>query len=49
MKRKISLIIKTAIFLVLLAATLFAVMVVTERKTSYMKNKGFFEEAKKDF
>ncbi|WP_026526800.1 hypothetical protein [Butyrivibrio sp. VCD2006] len=48
MKRKIILVIKTAVFLFLLAATLFTVMVVTERKTSYMKNKSFFEEAKKD-
>ncbi|SDB46866.1 hypothetical protein [Butyrivibrio sp. INlla16] len=48
MKRKVSLVIKTAVFLVMLAAVLLAVMVVTERKTSYMKNKSFFEEAKKD-
>ncbi len=48
MKRKLILIIKTFIFLVLLAGVLVTVMLVTERKTSYMKNKDFFEEAKKD-
>ncbi len=48
MKRKLILIIKTFIFLVLLAGVLATVMLVTERKTSYMKNKDFFEEAKKD-
>ncbi|WP_029323123.1 hypothetical protein [Butyrivibrio sp. AE3004] len=48
MKRKLILVLKTFIFLVLLAGTLFAVTLITERKTSYMKNRDFFEEAKKD-
>ncbi|WP_408070075.1 hypothetical protein [Butyrivibrio sp. JL13D10] len=48
MKRKLILVLKTFIFLILLAGALVTVMLVTERKTSYMKNKDFFEEAKKD-
>ncbi len=48
MKRKLILILKTFLFLILLGGVLVTVMLVTERKTSYMKNKDFFEEAKKD-
>ncbi|WP_044913865.1 hypothetical protein [Butyrivibrio sp. WCE2006] len=48
MKRKLILTLKTILFLILLGGVLCTVMLVTERKTSYMKNKDFFEEAKKD-
>ena len=48
MKRKLILALKTFVFLILLAGVLAVVVLVTERKTSYMKNKDFFEEAARD-
>ncbi len=48
MKEKLLLLLKTVVFLILLAAAVFAVSLICERKSSYDKNQMFFEEAKKD-
>ncbi len=48
MKKKLGILLKVIAFLALLAVVLLAVMTLTERKASYIKNKDFFEEAKKD-
>ncbi len=48
MKKKLGLFLKTILFLVLLGSALMAAMLVTERKSSYIKNRAFFDEAKKD-
>ncbi len=48
MKKKLGIILKVVLFLALTCTVLFGVMMLTERKASYIKNKAFFEEAKKD-
>ncbi len=48
MKKKLGILLKVIAFLALLSVVLLAVMTLTERKASYIKNKDFFEEAKKD-
>ena len=48
MNKKVSLIIKTLIFLAILSTCFLGVMLLVERKSSFNKNQAFFEEAKKD-
>ncbi len=48
MKKKAGLLFKTILFIILFAACLFGVMLITQRKASYEKNALFFEEAKKE-
>ncbi|MCR5101149.1 MAG: hypothetical protein K6B41_07315 [Butyrivibrio sp.] len=48
MKKNLKLILKTFIFLILLLICFFAVVIIVERKESYIKNKNFFEQAKED-
>ncbi len=48
MKKKLILVFNSILFLLLLAAALFTVSLITERKASYIKNAEFFKEAKDD-
>ncbi len=48
MKKRLQLLLKTIVFLAIFAAVLCTVALITERKESYIKNKSFFDEAKKD-
>ncbi len=48
MNKKVNLFLKTIVFLAIFAVCLSLVIVITERKESYIKNKAFFDEAKKD-
>ena len=48
MKEKLILLLKTVVFLCILAAVLFSANLIVQRKSSYEKNQMFFEEAKKD-
>ncbi|WP_026495500.1 hypothetical protein [Butyrivibrio sp. WCD3002] len=48
MKKKIGLLIKTAIFLCLLGICLFGCSLIVQRKSSYIKNEMYMQEAKKN-
>jgi len=48
MGKKLGTFLKTALFLIIAGCTLLIVIAATERKESYIKNKVFFDEAKKD-
>lgn len=48
MRKKITLIIKSVIFMLLFAALLLSVTLVVQRKSSYIKNEMFMRQAKKD-
>ena len=48
MKKKIGLFIKTAIFLCLLGICLFGCSLIVQRKSSYIKNEMYMQEAEKN-